>query len=176
MSDEPFYTLLLSTTEFPDEERLRQAMKDIFPGQFWTFYEADGEYVITTHKQAEEVKRLIMEKLNNTHFLTSINLDIRLPYQYFTPPNTMSGMNEEPPLHIVRFSNITPEERDIFHKALTDVVGPSPSVLLEPGDEIVVTSTWPENDLRRAIDQRITLLKALAANPDANSWSRSRAN
>ncbi|RSL74299.1 hypothetical protein CEP53_000330 [Fusarium sp. AF-6] len=64
MSDEPFYTLLLSTTEFPDEKRLRQAMKDIFPGQFWTFYEADGEYVITTHKKAEEVKRLIMEKLN----------------------------------------------------------------------------------------------------------------
>ncbi|RSL62845.1 hypothetical protein CEP54_005545 [Fusarium duplospermum] len=87
----------------------------------------------------------------------------------------MSGTNDEAPLHIVRFSNIKPEERDIFHKALTDVVGPSPTVLLEPGDEIVVTSTWPENDLRRAMDQRIATLKALAANPDSNSWSRSRA-
>lgn len=75
----------------------------------------------------------------------------------------MPGTNEGPPIYIVRFSNIKPADKDVFHKALTDIVGPAPNILLEPGDEVVVTSTWPENDLRRAMEERITLLKAMAA-------------
>ncbi|RSL62846.1 hypothetical protein CEP54_005546 [Fusarium duplospermum] len=62
--NEPVYTLLLSTTEFPDEEGLRKAIQEILPGQWWNLYEANEEYVITSHKQAEELKRCIVEKLN----------------------------------------------------------------------------------------------------------------
>lgn len=74
----------------------------------------------------------------------------------------MPGTIEGPP-YIVRFSNIKPADRDTFHKALTDVVGPNSTVLLEPGDEVVVSSNWTETDLRRAMEERINLLKALAA-------------
>jgi len=77
-------------------------------------------------------------------------------------PSSMPETIEGPP-YVVRFSNIKPVDRDIFHKALTDVLGATPKVLLEPGDEVVVTSDWKENDLRRAMEERINLLKALAA-------------
>lgn len=77
----------------------------------------------------------------------------------------MSGTNEWPPIYIVRFSNIKPADRDIFHRALTDILGPAPNILLEPGDEVVVTSTWPENELRDAMDARIVILNAIAAGP-----------
>lgn len=74
----------------------------------------------------------------------------------------MSQTTQGPP-YVVRFSNIKPADRDIFYQALTDIVGPAPNTLLEPGDEVVVTSDWPESDLRRAMAQRIVFLLALAA-------------
>lgn len=76
--------------------------------------------------------------------------------------SSIPGTIEGPP-YVVRFSNIKPIDRDTFRKALTDVVGPNPTILLEPGDEVVVKSNWKETDLCRAMEERINLLKALAA-------------
>lgn len=81
----------------------------------------------------------------------------------------MSDTNIEPLVYIVRFSNITPQESPTFYQALTDVVGPGVTTLLEPGDEVVVTSSWPENALRSAVGDRIAFLKALAAANTARS-------
>lgn len=60
----PVYTVYLSTTEVGNDDRLTKALRQILPDKaWWTFYVVDEEYIISTNKESEELKRALKEKL-----------------------------------------------------------------------------------------------------------------
>lgn len=60
----PIYTIQLSTTEVGSDDRLSKALKDVLGNRVWyTFYEADGKYIISSHMEQEALTRDLKEKL-----------------------------------------------------------------------------------------------------------------
>ncbi|KAJ4220906.1 hypothetical protein FSOLCH5_013993 [Fusarium solani] len=60
----PVHTVYLSTTEVGNDDRLSKALREVLGTQaWWTFYVVDKEYIISSYKESEELKRSLKEKL-----------------------------------------------------------------------------------------------------------------
>ncbi|KAM6511679.1 hypothetical protein FALCPG4_016680 [Fusarium falciforme] len=60
----PVHTVYLSTTEVRNDDRLTKALREVLGNQaWWTFYVVDKEYIISSYKESEELKRSLKEKL-----------------------------------------------------------------------------------------------------------------